>query len=235
MNAHAAAQSDLTVSRELDIPDWAGIALVQAASGAGLGDVPELVDLPERVSSRRRVSFIAGRMAARSALMAANLPIAPIRIGPSGQPKWPAEVVGSISHSRGAAIALVAPAPMTQGVGVDIETLRPVPEITGLVASPEEVEWIRQSDSPDTTLLRLFAAKECIFKAFFPRVNRWFGFETASLRPTETGFEGRLLEQLDDEYPPERTFHIGSKTAEGHLLTWLILPSGPAVNTGSAS
>lgn len=208
-----------------DLPDWAGLGLSSPDDNSITPVAPEeLAGLSENAAERRKRSFRMGRAAARAALRAANLPSPSLGIGHGGQPRWPGGTIGSISHCDEAAIAVVAPTSKTDGIGVDIERVRTVPEIVELVTRPEEMAWLQQSEDPDSDLLRLFSAKECVFKAFFPRVGRWFGFEAASLRPAEGGFEGRLLQRLDPDYPPDRTFFVRNQVSDTHLLSWLVLP-----------
>lgn len=173
---------------------------------------------------RRRRSYVLGRTAAYRAMAKADFPSSRIPVGDGGAPVWPSGVTGSISHTHTHGFAMVAESDLSDGIGVDIELVRAVPEIAGLVARPEEMEWLQRSSDPEEALLRLFSAKECIFKAFYPRVRTWIGFEAASLRPAEGGFEGRLVQSLDPDYPYDRTFFVRSHVSDTHLCSWLVLP-----------
>jgi len=121
---------------------------------------------------------------------------------------------------------VVADDHLSDGVGIDIETLRFAPELWDQVPVRDEQEWLRALPPPqqDAALLALFSAKESVFKAFFPRVRRFFGFESAILQPTTKGFAGRLVDGLDDGYPPDRTFDIPTRWSGETVITAVVLP-----------
>lgn len=70
---------------------------------------------------KRRRDFILGRHCAHLALARLGMTVASLPPGPRGAPLWPAEVVGSITHTAGYAAAIVAPASRFRAVGVDAE------------------------------------------------------------------------------------------------------------------
>lgn len=187
--------------------------------------------LSKRAVGGRKQTFRLGRAAAHAALQALDRDEGAILTGPDREPIWPAGVTGSISHIFDLGVALVAPSADTDGVGVDIEEAgRPTPELEGQVPRPEELAWLDRADSIDRhrLLLALFSAKESLFKAFYPRVGSFFGFEAAALAPSPGGFTARLVADLDSDYPAERTFQINCNWTDRAVLTWLILPKTPA-------
>jgi len=177
--------------------------------------------VPNRVNA-----FRLGREAAHRALGQLGRDDRPISTGPNREPIWPPGVVGSISHTSEAGVALTGLLTTTVGLGIDIEARRHAPELRDQVPRPEERSWLNahHPDEQEALLFALFSAKESIFKAFFPRVERFFGFEAASLKPIPGGFEARLVAPLDQEYPPDRTFTVGCKWEGDVVLTWVILP-----------
>ena len=177
------------------------------------------------VQSRQR-ELVRGRGVAHACLRSLGLDRGPILSGAHREPIWPLEARGSISHTAGTAIALAAPATLTDGVGVDIELFRTAPELRSQVLLPEERSWIDRLSASDreATTIAVFSAKESIFKAFFPRHRKFFGFEIASVVPTAAGFEARLAEGFDTDYPPDRTFVVGSSRFADLVLTWVVLP-----------
>jgi 4'-phosphopantetheinyl transferase EntD len=189
-----------------------------------VGAERELVS--EAMVPARRDALARGRAAAHRALKAIGLDTGPILWGPNREPLWPVGATGAISHAAGSAVALVAPATLTDGIGVDIEALRPAPELWQYVPRPEERAWIEQRPSAQrpAALLALFSAKESVFKAFFPRVGSFFGFEHAALTPSSSGFIARLTMGIDDAYPRERTFDISCDWFGDLVLTSVVLP-----------
>ncbi len=142
------------------------------------------------------------------------------------EPIWPDGVVGSIAHAAGRGVALVAPSERSDGVGIDLEARRPAPEFADLVPRAEERSWLDDLDDGEQrdALLALFSSNESIYKAFFPRVGTFFGFDAASLVPTQNGFTAQLVADLDPDYPPHRTFDVWCGWQGDLVLTRLILP-----------
>ncbi len=136
-----------------------------------------------RASGKRMSDFRIGRQAARRALARAGISATAIPRGDSGEPIWPDGVIGSISHSAGSAIAVVAGSSTAAGIGVDLEYRRAVNEIEELVAFDRELDWLASapSDLRGDRLLELFAVKESLYKAIFPTERKFFGFEDVRL------------------------------------------------------
>ena len=166
----------------------------------GGGDVDDL--LPGEaaalgpVGAVRRRDYAAGRHCARRACAGLGLPAAPLLPGADGAPRWPAAVVGSLTHCAGYAAAAVAHRRDLRAVGVDAEPARPLPqgvlrrvtcaaERVHLAALPAGVPW-------DTVL---FSAKESVYKAWSPITGRWLGFTDATLtiQPRAGTFTARVL------------------------------------------
>lgn len=208
------------------VPTFAALAVRTSEDTDSEVCAAEAALLPPRAVSERRETFRLGRLAAHDALHAIGLDTGPVLSGPSREPLWPPGVAGSISHTAAIGVALVAPADRTDGIGVDVEAVRRAPELEAQVPRPEERSWLDAGEPSqrDHQLFALFSAKESVFKAFFPHVGRFFGFEAASLLPTSSGFTGSLVEPIDSRYPPTRTFDIACHWLETTVMTWLILP-----------
>lgn len=224
-------QADLArIAREISLrlPAFCALA-VRSASDTDPSAISraEAVLLHQQAVAERRQSFGLGRIAAHAALQTIDRDEGPILAGPNREPLWPSGVVGSISHTTDVGIALVAPSDRSDGVGVDIERQRWAPELADQVFRTEERDWL-DGVAPvkrSATVLALFSAKECVFKAFFPGVGRFFGFHAASLVPVSSGFRGSLVEPIDDRYPKNRSFEIGCEWIGATVMTWLVLPS----------
>ncbi|MEZ4403239.1 MAG: 4'-phosphopantetheinyl transferase superfamily protein [Kofleriaceae bacterium] len=136
----------------------------------------------------RVAEFARGRDCARAALAALGLAPGAIGRASSRAPVWPAGVVGSITHCPGYTAAAVARAPVVTSVGIDAEPNQPLPEgVLATVATtaeraalaglPPGVAWDRL----------LFAAKESVYKAWWPLTGRWLGFEDATVTISAAG------------------------------------------------
>lgn len=196
-------------------------------------DLPPLYDaeaalLHPRATPGRVNEFRTGRAAAHEALAALGADREPLLRGAHREPLWPDGVVGSISHVPGHAIAAAAQRQSCGGLGLDLEHIdRTIPSLGDAIAFDEETAWLDTMGPEEQrrAALELFSAKETIYKAFFPRVGRFFGFDAARVLPRPSGgFEGRLLEALDAEYPRDRSFPIAAAWDGDLLLTSLVLP-----------
>lgn len=163
------------------------VASYDTFSSASPHELPtvERETIRRAVPARRR-EFATGRECARRALSALGLPAAAIPAGPDRDPCWPPGVVGSITHSAGYCAAALAPADRVYAIGIDAEVAEPLPaDILPIVATAAEqrhLDDLRRS-TPDVPWSRLlFAAKEAVYKAWFPRSRRWLDFDDVRVR-----------------------------------------------------
>lgn len=142
----------------------------------------------------RRAEFAAGRQCARAALTALGRPGEAVLRGVDRSPRWPAGVVGSITHAGAYCLAVArgAEAGMGSPLGVDAERLGRVrPELYDLLFTEGEQRWVRQLPAADGDELStvLFSAKESLYKAQFARTSSWLGFLDVEL----TSGDGALV------------------------------------------
>ncbi len=149
------------------------------------------------VASRRR-EFTTARCCARQALATLGVGPAPILRRPHGEPAWPAGVVGSITHCRGFRAAAVALASKARAIGIDAEPHAPLPQdVRGLVLRPEEERRAASTPGGICWDLLVFAAKECVYKAWFPLAGAWLDHADAAVSwdAREWSFCAELLGQ----------------------------------------
>nr|BCB17019.1 putative phosphopantetheinyltransferase [Streptomyces nobilis] len=136
------------------------------------------------VESRRR-EFTTGRHCAHRALEDLGRPAASILPDAKGSPRWPASVVGSITHCDGYRAAAVARAVHVRSVGVDAEPGGPLPDgVLEAVALPAERRRVGEQLArwPAVPWDRLlFSAKESIYKTWYPLMRAPLGFEEADV------------------------------------------------------
>jgi 4'-phosphopantetheinyl transferase EntD len=177
----------------------------QVAAVEAFSDLPDVMLYPgeeaviAKAVDKRRREFTTGRACARAALARLGVPSAPILPGLRGSPRWPAGVVGSITHCAGYRASAVGRTSEVITIGVDAEPHDALPDgvleavsspgerarIAALAAARPEVSWDRM----------LFSAKESVYKAWFPLTSRWLGFEDADvdIDPAGRTFTARLL------------------------------------------
>jgi 4'-phosphopantetheinyl transferase EntD len=136
-----------------------------------------------------------GRSCARRALAALGVPPVPLLAGHRRAPRWPAGVVGSITHCPGYCAAAVARRADLSSLGIDAEVHAPLPDgVTELVSLDAERAWLAQAPSGIHWDRILFSAKESVFKAWFPLTGLWLDFCDAeiSFEPATGSFQATL-------------------------------------------
>ncbi len=142
-------------------------------------------------------------------------------VGDKGEPIWPADVAGSISHCRldgsishcGVAdgqtyvVSVVARKPHF-GVGIDVEgTHRRIGKIEAKVLHGQEAQWCEvNGEDPEHVhglKLMIFSAKEAYYKWQYPRTNTWLGFKDVQLTVDAQGgtFEVEMLREQVPHLP----------------------------------
>lgn len=178
--------------------------------------LPDEQALADALSVARRVSFVGGRIALRAAMatVAPNAQASAVLRTARGAPLMPEGVLGSVSHKRLVAMALVAPtAPDVHTLGVDVEELPTVAELARPDLAPKiltaferhSLGGLAERDAMtyrESVRLR-FALKEAVYKAIDPHVHRYVRFQEVEVFPDESGdvevrlalpeFRGRVI------------------------------------------
>lgn len=154
--------------------------------------------LVAEVTEKRRREFTGARACARLALARAGLVPAPILPGPSGAPRWPAGIVGSMTHCQGYRGAAVARADRFAAIGIDAEPhdILPAGVLAKVAREPEQTALAGlRGRAPEFCWDRiLFSAKESVFKAWSPMTSRPLRFTEAEVDFDRSGaFVARLL------------------------------------------
>lgn len=181
-------------------------------------DVPVLAAEAEylalhRMHPRREAEFRAGRACAREALARIGIDGWPLIPASTREPQWPADVVGSITHSGGYCAAAVARGHQCAGIGIDVEaTGRVGNELAAAVCSRDELAALDKRDPGDRAglLTLIFSAKESVFKAIFPRQRLFVEFDDVEIEfePENATFRAlgrapeleRLLARLEGRF-----------------------------------
>jgi 4'-phosphopantetheinyl transferase EntD len=158
----------------------------------------------------RRATFIGGRVALRAALAAFDADVgsgaSPMLSTPRGAPALPPGFVGSVSHKRELAVAIVARAEPTprSTLGIDVEIPRALrTDISTRVLTPAERAAVAALDpaARDAEVLYRFAAKEAIYKALDPWVQRLVSFQEVEIVTAPDGARQARLALARGEGP----------------------------------
>jgi len=141
---------------------------------------------PERLMNmvmKRRCEYLAGRISAKTALEQLGVYDQQVIRGDSGCPVWPQGIVGSVTHTDSLAISCVSKVDHVKALGVDAEgilTCELANELAPQLLTAQDKRY--SSSLPFNYFVTLiFSAKEAIYKALYPSVGVFFGFEAVSL------------------------------------------------------
>ena len=134
----------------------------------------------------RKAEHLAGRMAAVYALRHAGGPATPPGIGAHREPLWPAGFTGSITHAGNLALAAAKPTgERFSSLGIDYQPLltnNDAQKLADGVLFGDERARLQTAPVPfHQAFSQVFSAKESLFKALFPAVKTWFGFDCAQV------------------------------------------------------
>lgn len=207
----------------------AGVAVATATDPAEAGPLlPEEAAAVAGAVASRRQEFALSRHCARRALASLGVRAGPLLPGPHREPRWPAGVVGSITHCDGFAAAAVARASAVASIGIDAEPDAPLPEgVAPLVTLPDEQAWLGELAGTGTVAWDrlVFSAKESVYKAWFPLTGRWLGFDEARVSVDPGGaFRADLLTPVAMDGWVLGGFDGRWAATGGHLLTAVTVP-----------
>lgn len=182
---------------------------------------PEVLDF----HPKRRDEFLLGRICAN---LAHNKhfarPLFDLPYSVDRSPFWPSGVVGSITHSRDYVSAAVGSSEFLNGVGIDFEELgRTKLELKSHITNSLDLQ--SHPNFPNEELLTLiFSIKESLYKALYPQVHQFFGFQDAAVCEIDLlngTFVIKLLKELSRVYRPGHLDEFNGQFSiqEGHCLT----------------
>ena len=173
-------------------------------------------------AATRRSDFLMGRLAAVEALRRLGAQ-GSVGRSPDGAPVWPEGIAGSLTHHSGVAAAVVGRD--RAGLGVDIcprlegDRLRAV--VRQCLTEAERERWA----SEDAATLA-FAAKESIYKAAYPRAQRFIGFAEAEVVDVGDGrWIARVSGPLAEEIGLDEV--TGTHAWDGSLLYAVLALESP--------
>ncbi len=211
----------------------AGTVLLHAPFDAGLFDqslyAAHDVPFPDRLAravDKRRADYLAGRILVQRAFDHFDAPHAPLHNAPDRAPLWPDGWAGSLSHSR-STCACILSTNTNLHIGIDVETrLSSASEAAVRQVALSDTESALIAGHPEAAHLTglIFCAKETLFKALYPMVQRVFGFDSAQINTLPTGAHIRLhlTRSLHPDLPEGATFDICHLRLNDQILTWLI-------------
>ncbi|WP_440054825.1 4'-phosphopantetheinyl transferase family protein [Pseudoalteromonas sp. T1lg65] len=185
--------------------------------------IVEPISLNKAVA-KRKAEFLAGRICARECLGLSNATLFKLLNAEDRSPIWPPGVIASITHTRGIAAAAVSRDSVAKGIGIDIE--RDMSEKQELelqkqiLHSAEYDAFQLLSKQIHCPLTIVFSAKESIYKALYPTVKRFFGFDAVKLITfTKNTLTFELMETLHQDLQKSKEITVYFQTDKGLVLT----------------
>lgn len=174
---------------------------------------------------KRKHEFLLGRLCASKAHQAhfgKDLISIPMNINRA--PIWPSEVIGSITHNEFLVGAAVSDREILLGLGIDFEVLgRTKIELSRYIRSPMDIKD-HKGFTQQELLTIIFSAKESLYKALYPSVNSFFGFEVAALKEINIAngsFKINLISNISTHFGPNSRYEFNGRfqVHENNCLT----------------
>lgn len=145
-----------------------------------------LAPILANAATGRKNEFIAGRYCAIKAAENLKHKVVTLPMGPHREPIWPDALVGSISHTKQTAVAVVAEKKRVKGVGIDLENIvveKKVETIQKMVATDSDLKLIEAlpAEAKKLAYTILFSAKESLYKCLYPICQCYIEFKEATL------------------------------------------------------
>lgn len=200
--------------------------VVYGVEQANLNDLyQQEKQIVEDFGDKPKEQFCMGRRAAHLCLedFKASMPV--LR-GKNREPLWPNHLVGSITHTRGIAIAVVAEKDVISGVGIDCEYIarKMNLKVAKRFTTKFEQDWIFADDTKSQQrLLKILSAKEAIFKTFFPMEEVYLNFLDAQILPSEKGFRAILFKKPTNLWDLNTDFEVNQCVYKDYLISSVYL------------
>ncbi len=187
----------MLVDFKIPSPPFTSIFTDEFVGRESLSKLEEL--FVERAVEQRVKHFSTGRLCAKKALESLNITDVEILMNEDKAPVWPEGVVGSISHSKSMAGAVVAFANKVSSIGLDIETIGGVnPDMWDMLFLASEQAFLQQFTGDKLTFYTtlLFSGKEAFYKFQHPLTKTFLDFTDVAMNLIEGQFEIAVLKDF---------------------------------------
>ncbi len=185
--------------------------------------------LEQAIESRKK-EFVAGRLCAFRASKKLGLELNSLKVGENREPLWPTDIVGSISHTKKMALAIVDSTKHSRSLGIDVEEIieaKKEATIERMVATKKDLAFLKLFSDKLAAYTVLFSAKEALYKLIFPLCHEFFGFMEAELKALDMD-RGEFVLRLISENPKLKPFNTSYRgkffRKDGHIISVIRLP-----------
>ena len=152
------------------------------------------VGIVKRAVPKRIQEFSTGRHCARRSLNFFGIENSEILQGRYGEPIWPQDFTGSITHHSGIAVAVAMP--LRQGhIGIDLVDMTESLESRSDVLTNSEVKANYGEDYKNLDLI-LFSMKESLIKVLSPMMQEYVEFRDIQVECSENVWKARFKGEL---------------------------------------
>lgn len=178
---------------------------------------------------KRKMEFLAGRYCAKNALNQLGITFFQVAINNDRSPKWPQNMVGSITHSSKTAASMIGLRSEFIGLGIDCEdiiTLRQAQQLQDQILTECERGIIDGCSIDFEIFVTLaFSAKECLFKALYPSIKTFMNFDDCFIKEIKSKTLVVCLgKSVSDRWEEGICFEVNYKLEEAQVITCLSLP-----------
>lgn len=185
-----------------------------------------------KASRKRQAEYFAGRYLAAEAMASYDIHHFKLIADANRCPLWPNSLVGSITHTNTYAACITANKADIAAIGIDAQDIlndERAERLQSRIIDSAEARIISQSDLSAALGLSLcFSAKEAIYKALYPRIQQYFGFNAAKLHSIDTAantFSFRFDPALWVLHTDRNLLTLRYQIIEQRVQTCLILPA----------
>lgn len=186
-------------------------------------DMPDLhrgeLEIVAFAGAKRQLEFAHGRLFAHQALAELGHDIDVISRDEYRAPVWPDPVVGSISHTRDYAVAVVSDRSRYRSLGIDVELMaRLNPATWRVVFTDNELDYLKNlpPEIQQARATTIFSAKEAFYKCDFPLNRKNIGFKNIEMQ--ETDEPGHMAISCD-RLTRRKGYHCRYSRDDSHVIT----------------
>ncbi|WP_339678185.1 4'-phosphopantetheinyl transferase superfamily protein [uncultured Zhongshania sp.] len=183
-----------------------------------------------RASRKRQAEYFAGRFLANEAMTSLGISEFKLIADAKRCPQWPSSLVGSITHTDDYAACIVAEKSEVSAIGIDAQDIlddERAERLQSRIIDSAESRIIAQSSlSAGLGLSLCFSAKEAIYKALYPRIQQYFGFNAAKLHSIDAdscSLAFRFDPALWILHNERNLLHLRYQITKQRILTCLML------------
>lgn len=157
-------------------------------------------NLAKKFIEKRKQEFNVGRFCAKKALRKLGLDVNQILKGESGEPLWPLEIVGSISHTNNIVVSVVGYKENYLSIGVDVECVGRIKRnMWDNLFTRKEQDYLSLYSGAEleekTTLF--FSLKESYYKMQYQLTKKKLWFDDVEIK--EVGAQFLVLDKTSDQ------------------------------------